>query len=86
MQVKNIPVYPVMPRHLVYVYSVTGGTVSVLYERGMDMFVHDGDIPTLRDGNRPAPGHYRTCSAHGLLQLGWAPVGPLTVDLELRAV
>lgn len=83
MDVKNVPVEPVMPRDLIYSYSVTGASLSTLYERGRDVFVYDGDVLSLCDGARPAPGHYRTCNRHGLVQMGAYPVGPLTATVSL---
>lgn len=80
MPVLNVPLLQVDPVSLVYQWTDGPGTVARLYEGGREVFAYDGDVPDVYAGADPAAGHYRTCNARGVLQVGSRPVRTLTAD------
>jgi hypothetical protein len=81
--VQNVPLTTVDAVNLIFQYTDFPGTVVNLYEGGATVFVNDGDIgfTSIYSGTPPAPGHYRTCNALGLVQMGSTPVRALTADV-----
>jgi hypothetical protein len=79
--VLNVPLVTVDPINLIYQWTDGAGTVVNLYEGGAAVFAYDGDVPDLYSGATPAPGHFRTNNANGVLQLGSSPVRALTADV-----
>lgn len=79
--VLNVPLVQVDPVSLVFQWTDGPGSVVKLYEGGREVFAADGDVPDLYAGAAPAPGHYRTDNARGVLQLGSRPVRALTADV-----
>jgi hypothetical protein len=79
--VQNVPLTTVDAVNLIYQYTDGPGTVVTLYEGGAAVFTSDGNVSELYAGTTPAAGHYRTCNALGLVQMGSTPVRALTADV-----
>lgn len=79
--VQNVPLTAVDTVNLIYQYTDAAGTIVTLYEGGAAVFTYDGDVANLYSGTPPAAGHYRTCNASGLVQMGSTPVRALTADV-----
>jgi hypothetical protein len=79
--VQNVPLTTVDAVNLIYQYTDFPGTVVTLYEGGAAVFTYDSDTTNLYAGTPPAPGHYRTSNAQGLVQMGSTPVRALTADV-----
>lgn len=79
--VQNVPLTTVDAVNLIYQYTDGPGTIVTLYEGSAAVFTNDGDVANLYAGSAPAAGHYRTCNALGLVQMGSSPVRALTADV-----
>ena len=79
--IRDVPLVAVDPVALIYQWTDGVGTVTTLYEGGAAVFAYDGDVADLYAGAAPAAGHFRTCNARGVLQLGSKPVRQLSADV-----
>lgn len=79
---KALNVTPVLidPTNLIYQYNNGPGTITALYERGVQGFTYEGDTTDLYAGSTSA-GKYRTDNSRGLFQLGASPAGEITADV-----
>ena len=79
--VHQVPLRLVDAARLIYAFTDGAGQLVAYYEGGDgSLHVSDGDAADLWDGATPAPGHYRSCNARGLLQLGSPPAATPMVD------
>ena len=77
----DVPLVLVDAAALIYQWTDGPGAVQTLYEGGQGGFTYDGDVADLYAAGSPAPGHYRTNRARGLLRLGSKPVYTLSADV-----
>jgi len=77
----------VAPDVLVYRYGAPGTRLIRVHDGGSAIRLEwEADVPDLAKGTT-TPGHYRTCAAEGLFQLGSAPVQrPVVLVAERAAV
>lgn len=77
--IRDIAPVLVDPTNRIYQWNDGPGQVIALYEGGDANITHQANVADLYAG-ATNPGQYRTDNARGLIQLGSAPVRPITID------
>ena len=82
-QVRNAePVITDQTNLVMQVHERSVYSLSVVYDRGVELTIDGADAAdyTALLAWTPVAGKYKTCKALGMIRLGSAPVGPVTVD------